>query len=364
MSCEPWYCAYPFLVAQVNPGGRVHACCATWIHDDPGCYGQITEHSLLAVWNSARARQFRRSIVDGSYRFCRLGDCALFRDPGSDLRSFAGGRYAAVLERFWRDEATPIEPVDLFLQYDTTCNLSCPSCRGGVHAARGDELRAVAAIQAHIFDGALAPRSITLCGTGEALASPVLTRLLADWDTMGLGDCRITLLTNGTLLDELRYRRLGAAPSIEQINVSVDAATPATFALVRRGGCFATLRRNLEFYSRLLAAGKIRILATSFTLQARNFRELYAFFDLCDELGVTAIRVNTLMPFGEFEQPDLFRAAAVHLPAHPDFPELCRVLAEERFESQVTAYYSGALAEIHRDPAAYARQWPARREPQ
>jgi MoaA/NifB/PqqE/SkfB family radical SAM enzyme len=357
---DPWYCAYPFLVAQVNPGGRVHACCANWVREDPGCYGRITERPLREVWNNQRAREFRRSIVDGSYRNCKLDDCALYRDPGSDIRSYAGGRYGAVLERFLRNEEAPIEPVDFFLQYDTTCNLSCPSCRCGVHVARGEELAAAAAVQSHLFDGSGTPRKITLCGTGEALASPVLRSLLVDYATLGLEGCHLALLTNGTLLDEPTYRRLSAAPWIEEINVSIDAARPETFELVRRGASHGTLKRNLGFYSRLLASGRIRVFAASFTLQARNFRELYEFFDLCDELGVTAIRVNTLAPCGELERPDAYRAHAVHLPAHPDFPELCEVLGAGRFENQPTAYYSGALAAIHRDPEAYARRWLAR----
>jgi hypothetical protein len=101
------------MVAQVNPGGSVHACCANWIQEDPGRYGRITDRPLREVWNSERAREFRRSILDGSYRYCKLDNCALYRDPGSDIRRYGGGGGAAVLAQFLRDEQAPIEPVDL-----------------------------------------------------------------------------------------------------------------------------------------------------------------------------------------------------------------------------------------------------------
>jgi MoaA/NifB/PqqE/SkfB family radical SAM enzyme len=351
---DPWYCAYPFMVAQVNPGGSVHACCANWIQEDPGRYGRITDRPLREVWNSERAREFRRSILDGSYRYCKLDNCALYRDPGSDIRRYGGGGGAAVLAQFLRDEQAPIEPVDLFLHYDATCNLSCPSCREGIQVAHGEELETIAAIHANVFDRQAPPRTITLCGSGEALASPYLRGLLLNYEALGLAGCHVRLLTNGTLLDESMYARLSAAPWIEQINVSIDAASPETFELVRRGGRWEILRRNLDFYSRLLAAGKIQVFAASFTLQARNFRELYSFFDLCNEVGVTTIRVNTLLPGGEFSDPDAYRAQAVHLPGHRAFPDLCALLAEDRFETETKAYYSGALEAIRSDPSAYA----------
>ncbi|MCA9300588.1 MAG: SPASM domain-containing protein [Phycisphaerales bacterium] len=347
---KDWYCANPFLVANVVQGGQVHACCVTWLQEGAGRFGTLDKESLLDVWNNDVARDFRRTIVDGSYSYCRKDECPVYGLPEADIRVYEDGRFAGEIEKWRADESHVVRPVALSLQYDETCNLSCASCRSDVQMATGDEVRAIQVIHDNVFGGEIRPEKIRLNGAGEALISPVFKKFLMDFDDERLSDVRLCLITNGTTLSEKVYERMGARDALEEISVSIDAGSREVFEEVRRGGLWDTLVRNVDFYARLLAEGRIKRLEASFTLQQRNYRDLYNFFEFCSSRGLSGMRLNTLGAWGEYAKPEAFRRHAVHLPDHPEFGELRRVLLDPRFTAQKHVYYSGVFDDIRNYP--------------
>src|SRR5689334_15479129 len=64
-------CSQPFERFEVLGGGQrgdVFFCCQSWL---PKSIGNMKERSVEQVWNSRAARDIRRSVLDGSFRYCK-----------------------------------------------------------------------------------------------------------------------------------------------------------------------------------------------------------------------------------------------------------------------------------------------------
>src|SRR3990172_6313378 len=69
------FCSRPFKwfeVTQVNEIGEVYVCCPSWL-DTP--IGNLTYQSVEETWNGKKAQEFRRSILDGSFKYCNRSRC-------------------------------------------------------------------------------------------------------------------------------------------------------------------------------------------------------------------------------------------------------------------------------------------------
>ncbi len=58
-------------VQIVGEEGEVHPCC--WANY--GSMGKLSEQTMQEIWNGERANEFRQSLLDGSYRFCKTQNC-------------------------------------------------------------------------------------------------------------------------------------------------------------------------------------------------------------------------------------------------------------------------------------------------
>ena len=119
------------------------------------------------------------------------------------------------------------------------CNLRCTMCERSISQGELQLSRArLAAICDDLFPTA---RKVALSGAkGEPL--------LADFDLVAQKaqqhGVRIDVVTNGTELDATLYASV--AKLFDHVNVSVDAADPATYERIRRGARFERLRSNLR----------------------------------------------------------------------------------------------------------------------
>ena len=73
---ERLFCAQPFERFEVLGGGgdrgETYFCCQNWVTRS---IGNMSESSVEKVWNGRAAQEFRRSILDGSFRYCRTELC-------------------------------------------------------------------------------------------------------------------------------------------------------------------------------------------------------------------------------------------------------------------------------------------------
>lgn len=316
------FCPSPFEYAQVAPDGKVFACCPAMLGAP---IGDLRFMDIRQAWNSETAVRIRESILDGSFRYCDGARCGFIKDGilarSDQLRDVEH-------QRIVREGVTrfPEGPKTVNMSYDRTCNLGCPSCRSERIALKGAAFRAAERIQQNLLGEHLASvRRLIITGSGDPFASRLFLGFLRGFDPASQPRLRIQISTNGVLLTPEMWASI-CHEAIDMIDVSIDAATPQTYAL-NRGGDFARLVENLHFMGKLLRGGKVQRFWIHFVVQANNYHEMTAFVALGRSAGASKICFKELQDWGTYPEGDYARRA-VHLPAHPEHAEFLQVLKE------------------------------------
>jgi hypothetical protein len=314
------FCPSPFEYAQVAPDGKVFACCPAMLGAP---IGDLRFMDIREAWNSETAVRIRESILDGSFRYCDGARCGFIKDgilaKSEQLREVEH-------QRIVREGVTrfPEGPKTVNMSYDRTCNLGCPSCRSERIALRGASFRAAERIQQNLLGAHLASvRRLIITGSGDPFASRLFLGFLRGFDPATQPRLRIQISTNGVLLTPEMWASI-CHEAVDMIDVSIDAATPQTYAL-NRGGDFTRLVENLHFMGGLLRSGAIQRFWIHFVVQANNYQELAAFVALGRSAGASKICFKELQDWGTYPEGDYARRA-VHLPEHPEHAEFLRVL--------------------------------------
>jgi hypothetical protein len=320
---HPGFCPRPFEFFGVDARGKLRVCCEDWL---PTPIGDVRSGSPKQQWNSPQAVEIRESILDGSYRYCNEELCPdLVKGTLLPIESLTRDRH----RRWVRDGRTVLDelPHTLSLGYDPTCNLRCATCRSDFIVLKGPAFDRAAAIQKVVLAELLpAAREAIITGHGDAIASRLYRDFLRSLDAAELPELRILLMTNGLALDPLMWESFRSAhPAIAGVSISVDAATPETYA-INRGGSWQKLLRNLEFLGGLHRRNEIDFLEISFVVQANNFREMPAFVELARSVGCSTVLFMKLIHWqGTFSDAECAERS-VHDPAHPLHHELLQVL--------------------------------------
>ncbi|MDH3402007.1 MAG: radical SAM protein [Acidobacteriota bacterium] len=315
------FCEAPFRKLLVAGDKQAYLCC--WA---PQAIGDLTQQTSEEAWNSSRAQDFRASIHDGTFRYCDRGLCPWLQADRLPRRSEVADPYLAGLIA---SGATEISAgfSELLLGYDRSCNLACPSCRPGLHSAGGDELDQILAVHENVVGDRLQNlhglEKLFVSVDGDAFTSRVYRDLLFEMKAADFPELRIRIMTNGLLFTPRMWERLaGIRDCIKEVVISIDAATPETYEIVRKGGSFAVVLENLRFLGKLYRDGRLAGLSITFVVQRVNYREMRPFAELGASIpcGVTFIKMMNPghIPLGEF----------VHDPAHPEHADLLETLKD------------------------------------
>lgn len=324
------FCSRPFRTLHVSgfkkPKGDVYLCCPSWM---PTVTGNLLAQTVEEAWNGPAAQDIRRSVLDGSFSHCLRERCPFLQTVSGpvspiddvdepDLRAAIDGQLTVL----------PHGPRELNCSYDNSCNLSCPTCRTRKIVENREEA-SILAIQARLEQEALPEAEfVYITGSGDAFASPSFNKWLRTMDVSRTPRLEtIHLHTNAQLWTPQMWAMIPAATRrlIRSAEISIDAATSATYAINRRGGEFATLLENLAFIRDLRRAGPLAYLKISFVVQANNFREMPDFVRLGLAHEVDTIYFGRLVNWGTFGQRT-YEQRAVHLPDHPEHADFLAVL--------------------------------------
>ena len=301
---------------EVFEGGHVHLCCPGWVSKP---LGNIFHNGLGELWNGSEAKVIRDSISRGEFSRCL--ECPYLPAPFGPVEMVGGTGSLVCSDRIGR----------LTVAYDHICNLRCPSCRREVFSPSKDSERMVRAVSRRLIESGDLGLVDHLClmGSGDPFASYLCRELMSDIPWCRYPFLQVRLYSNGLLFDEPHWRSLGvAAERTDEVMISVDAASPETYAK-NRGGDWLRLLANLEFIGSLRAAGALRSLECNFVVQANNFREMGPFVDLCAGLGVDRVYFGKLRNWLAFKS-DEYSSRSVHRPGHLDHAEFLGVLGDER----------------------------------
>jgi hypothetical protein len=348
---DEWFCSKPFEwfeVTQLNNRGGVYLCCPSWL-DTP--VGNLKEQSVQDTWNGETAQNIRQSILDGSFRYCNQTRCPYLQTrsgPVTRVSEVDEPRLREVIDK--QQTILPYSPPKIICTYDQSCNLSCPTCRKEVivEIDHEDEILGIQhKLQAEALNEA---EYLHILGSGDPFGSPFFRKWL---QTMQKDDMPkldwIHLHTNGLLWTPKMWESISAdvRQLIKSTEISVDAATPETYAVNRRGGNFEQLLKNLNFIKELRQNGPLTRFKISMVVQANNYREMPKFVELGVELGVDEIYFSQLVNWGTFTDEE-FKQRAIHLPSHPFNKEFSHLLSNSLFDRPEVSL--GNLTDIRQKP--------------
>lgn len=198
----------------------------------------------------------------------------------------------ALVNRFYAQGATG--DVDSFPEFVTLmpltkCNYRCTMC---AEADRESNAMMSPKVLSEI-EGIL-PFVQTLYITG---GEPLMYTHIEDLLTMGAkAQCELWMVTNGLLLTESK-REMVLRNQVDQIKISIDAATPKTYENIRLGGNFVKVLKNVEALAKLRDANGLRKPAIHFGFVAMrdNIAELGKLAALAANLGVEKISATYMI---------------------------------------------------------------------
>jgi MoaA/NifB/PqqE/SkfB family radical SAM enzyme len=193
------------------------------------------------------------------------------------------------------DARTPVasrEPVCLYLETTNRCNLLCTTC-----PRTFEELEPPADMSWELFtkivDQYPNVQRVVLHGVGEPMMVaelPAMVRYLKARDTYVLFN------TNGTLMREKKSRELIEA-GLDEMRISLDAAEPKAFELVRGRDLFDRIVRNVRNFVALkeeMGADRPRV-SLWLTGLRETLEQLPAFIRLAHEIGVREVHLQRLV---------------------------------------------------------------------
>jgi len=326
---------------EIEQTGNVYFCCPAWL---PLVMGNAREQPAEKIWNSMAAQEVRKSIHDGSYRYCSKVHCNWISGRSLPSREEVLGkenaRSEAGEEQASLEQLYPLEmskgPSQVVLSYDRSCNLACPSCRTDYYSATKKQQE-----QLHKFFGEFVKsvvkdaQLIYMDGAGETFASKHSREVLKSLNRRDYPELKFRFLTNGQLFDRRAYEEFDLRGRLQRVDVSIDSARPETFAVIRKGGTLKRLLENVEFLDGLRQRGEEKFLLTfRYVISALNYREIPEVIRLAKSLHVDMVEFAVIRQWGQFSAEEA-RNLFVFSTSHPEYEAFVEVLSAPEMDDPI-----------------------------
>lgn len=303
------YCISPFVNIHIDTSGEVSLCpCPSW---GDTAVGNILNNTLEQILSSPKAIDIRQSIIDGNFKYCYENQCGILINDQLNSKKYLPDNVSWQIQDATRYDM----PYEIMLNFDMTCNLSCPSCRTEVIKTTSSQIntqRTIAdKIFTNIFSGYTDKKMHLIPGAGgEIFASPWTHQFLKRITLEYMPNLNLSLHSNGLLARKNWHYVQHLEKCIKAITISVDAARPETYEKVRRGGKWSDILNALAF----LENKKYNLnfeFRTRMIVQNSNFREMLEFYELSKSYSVDRIEYSRLMDWKtwntqEFAVNDVF----------------------------------------------------------
>lgn len=295
------YCSKPWTDLELGPDWAA-TCCRAWLSPEAYLH-HSDQNDLWRIWNAEPLQRLRDAVAGDNERYCRKCPWLLSRTRPTDELGSAD----AVMSR---------GPKSLADCVDRTCNLHCWSCRRQAEDTPADHVQRARKLSCALAEFGPTLELFSTNQVGDPFASRVSRAALRS-PSLGISPAKLRICTNGLLMpatwpdlpEQVRER-------LYAVHISIDAANPETYELLRRGATWEGLLAALNFLAMLRHTGQPEILLYQFVVQSRNFREMPAFMDLARHGRATGVVFTHLRRWAlsraEFVQRSL---------ANPDHPD-------------------------------------------
>jgi MoaA/NifB/PqqE/SkfB family radical SAM enzyme len=186
----------------------------------------------------------------------------------------------------------------IYVEPTNLCNLKCRTCvRNAWEESLGRMTEEIFTRIIEDVKNLLHPPTIFFGGLGEPLFHPQIVEMVARAKNTG---CRVEMITNGTLLEPPISTGLVKA-GLDLLWVSLDGATPESYADVRLGAALPQIINNIENFHTLRRTNddKKPEIGIAFVAMKRNIGELPAVLRLCTRLRASRISITNVIPYTE-----------------------------------------------------------------
>ena len=183
-------------------------------------------------------------------------------------------------------------PREAYVEVTNRCNLLCETCPR-THFELEPPADLTLERMREVLDQLPGLDRLVLHGVGEPLLNRELPAMIADGARRG---AHVVFNTNGVLLDRRRGDAITAA-GLAELRVSLDAATPATYARVRGADVLPRILANVAaFTARRRTRGDDAPAVTVWATALReNLAELPALVRLAAEVGARGVNLQRLV---------------------------------------------------------------------
>lgn len=331
------FCGRPWEFLEIVDGGgklKVFNCCPSWVnYNDIGAVDYNFDFD--STWNGEKSRDFRRSVLDGSFKFCNTGICPIIQNnslPARNdiLQGKCGEYYKNILEM---NLVLANNPNFINLCYDVSCNLKCPSCRPTfsflnekTNLSEYNLKKQFQKILLEYLYKCVDRLTVSITGSGDPFASKLFWDFLQSIDGRLNPNIGINLQTNGILFNELNWKKLNKLHDNKITTlISLDAGTKETYSIVRRGGDWDVLMNNLKFISSLYNENKLAGVRLDCVVQNNNYTELDKFIAIAKQYNfncyLSRILKVSYWSDEEFKQHNIFDVSHKN---HIDFLQIIR----------------------------------------
>lgn len=266
--------------------------------------------------------------------------------PGARVRLEAG-------HHFIRMHRPVTHLTKVYIEPTVACNLDCITC------FRNSWEQPLGRMDEETFERILAGLkefspipNVYFGGIGEPLFHPRTVQWIRRVKELGV---QVELITNGTILTEKIARELIDA-GLDILWVSIDGASPETYADVRLGAQLPNILENLKRFARMRKPGHFPRpeIGIAFVAMKRNIADLPKIIQIGQSLKAKYFSVSNLQPptadlQGECLYIQSVRSASYfqsfHLPSinlpKIDFNEHTRDVLFQIFNSQLNVSYAG-----------------------
>lgn len=331
---QDYVCKLPFEYAEITNNGEISACCYL-----PKNFGNAYKSSFRKAWNSYFAKQVRKSMLNGSFKYCDKTRCRSMQYYNANLvkkTEVEDERLKNIIRNSEINMNSDVKTLSLGMDY--TCNLECPSCRTGMRKIGKDEVGfQLAKFNSIIREIGSQLEMIHISGDGDPFSSKVYHTILlkTNWDQYP--NLKIGIQTNGIALHDRTWSGLprSVKSKISYIGISIDGATAHTYEKLRLGGKFEKLISNIEYLANMPDKKDFSIsLNLNMIVQVDNYQEMIPLIELGKRIGVDKIGFTYMYNWGTFMQTE-YEQKAVHLPSHPEHSKLLAILGNPIFNDPV-----------------------------
>lgn len=317
------FCDKPFNTLSVRDDGSCWMCCTSWL---PYSIGNLNDNTFEEIWHGDAARSIRESILDGSFRYCSHTICGDISDDR--------------LPDMTEEPVLPDFPTHIMFENDSSCNLTCPSCRTKkIYDHEGPEYERKLALHNKIIDFVFAEPhnqhiTIDMTGSGDPFGSKIFREFLVNFDPTPWPNLVLDLQTNGVMLTPAYWRRIEKWHSkIRAIRISFDAAREETYDVVRRGGHWPTLLANCDYINKEIESNPNIYVLTQFVVQDLNYKEMkeYAQLILDKFPNFYYVEFQLVIDWGTWDK-ETYGKRTIWRQEHPEHQQFLEVLADPIFK--------------------------------